>query len=211
MASIPNPTQGSGSTRKAEMPREPLRRVGEIEGNPVGLDAETCRLLAGQLDRHLATYAVLYHQYHKHHWLVIGPQFRDLHLHFEGYYQEVHEHLDEIAERLTVLGGIPTSSPSAQEKLAYIRHEPEGQFHVRDMLELDILAEKEVCVELRKSIKAASEREDFGTKRLLERWLGHAEERAHHLEHFLDADTLEVGLTADADELEGDPALESMG
>ena len=210
MAQIPNPKNGEGSTRKAQMAGKPLRRVGEVEGNPVGLDRETCKLLAGQLDRHLATYAVLYHQYHKHHWLVMGPQFRDLHLHLEEYYEEVHEHFDQIAERLTVLGAIPTSSPSGQEKLAYIRHEPEGQFHVREMLELDILAEKQICVELRKSIKAAFEHGDYGTKRLLEKWLGHAEERAHHLEHFLEADTLEVGLTASADEVQEDPALESM-
>ena len=201
----------SGSVAKARMGRRPIRERGTIEGNPVGLSAESCKALSADLDRHLATYAVLYHQYHKHHWLVMGPQFRDLHLHLEGYYEEVHLHLDEIAERLTVLGGIPTSSPSEQEKLAYVQHEPEGLFRIRQMLELDIECEKAVCIELRKSIKTALDHDDFGTKRLLEKWLGHAEDRAHHLEHFLDADTMEVGLTAQEEEVMEDPVLEEMG
>ena len=191
----------------AHMGREPLRKQGEMEGNPVGLDPKACRTLAGQLDRHLATYSVLYNQYHKHHWLVVGPQFRDLHLHLEGYYEEVHEHFDQIAERMTVLGGIPTCRPSRQEALAYIQHEPEGMFRIRHMLELDIEAEKRVCVELRKTIKEALRHDDFGTKRLCETWLGHAEDRAHHLEHFLEADTLEVGLTASESDVREDPVV----
>ena len=206
----PHLADGSGSTRKANMGVRPIRKVGELEGNPVGLSTEACRELATHLDRHLAAYAVLYHQYHKHHWLVVGPQFRDLHLHLEEYYEEVHQHYDQIAERLTVLGAIPTCSPRAQEELAYIQHEPEGLFRVRHMLELDIECEKAVCVELRKSIKVALKHDDFGTKRLLETWLGHAEDRAHHLEHFLEADTMEVGLTATEDELKEDPVLEEI-
>ncbi|MEM8599535.1 MAG: DNA starvation/stationary phase protection protein [Bacteroidota bacterium] len=200
---------GSGSTEKANMGRTPLRTVDAYEGNPIGLPDAACIELKGHLDRHLAAYNILYHQYHKHHWLVVGPQFRDLHLFLETHYNEAHAQLDEIAERLTVLGGIPTCSPSAQEKLAYIQHEPEGQFPVRDMLELDLLCEKQVCIELRKSIHVALNHSDFGTKRLLEKLLAHAEDRAHHLEHFLENDTLEVGLTATESDLAEDPVLEA--
>ena len=194
----------------AHMGVEPMRAQGEMEGNPVGLDPEGCRELSQQLDRHLAAYSVLYHQYHKHHWLLVGPQFRDLHLHLEEYYNEVHLHFDQIAERMTVLGGIPTCSTANQEKLAYIQHEPEGMFRIRHMLQLDIESEKRVCQELRTTIKTALQHDDFGTKRLCETWLGHAEDRAHHLEHFLEADTLEVGLTATADEVQEDPVVEEI-
>ena len=200
----------SGSTAKADMGRAPLRKKGTFDGNPVGLTQAACEALAGDLDQHLASYSILYHQYHKHHWLVVGPQFRDLHLHLEEYYQEVHEHFDQIAERLTVLGAIPTCSPAEQEKLAYIQHEPEGMYRIRHMLELDIECEKAICVRMRASIKTALEHDDFGTKRLLEMWLGAAENRAHHLEHFLDADTMEVGLTATEDEVREDPVLEEI-
>lgn len=201
----------SGSIAKANMGSDPLHTVDENEGNPVGLDDDGAKAIAKDFDAHLATYGVLYHQYHKHHWLVVGPQFRDIHLHLEEYYNQVHADFDLIAERMTVLGGIPTCSPSEQEKLAYIQHEPEGQYRVRQMLELDILCEKRVCQKLRESIKLALEHNDFGSKSLLEAVLLRAEDRAHHLEHFLESDTLEVGLTADADEVDEDPVLEEIG
>ena len=203
-------SQKAKSPQKSELKRTMLHELGEIEGNPVGLDKAACQEVAGHLDRHLASYNVLYHQYHKHHWLVMGPQFRDLHLFLQGHYEQIHEHLDAIAERLTVLGAIPTCSPTEQAKLAYIEHEPEGQFRNRDMLEQAILCEKRVCVEMRETIKVALSHDDFGSKRLAEKWLQYAEDRAHHLEHFLEADTLEIGLTATADELQDDPVLEAM-
>ena len=198
------------SPQKSELKRTLVHKLGEIEGNPVGLDQKACEEVAGHLDRHLASYNVLYHQYHKHHWLVMGPQFRDLHLFLQGHYEQIHAHLDAIAERLTVLGAIPTCSPTEQAKIAYVEHEPEGQFRNRDMLEQAILCERRVCIEMRKTINVALSHDDFGTKRLAEKWLQYAEDRAHHLEHFLEADTLEVGLTAKASDVQDDPVLEAM-
>ncbi len=197
----PTADKNRKSLQKAAMPYKPIRQRGEIEGNPVGLSREACERLVPQMDRHLASYNLLYNQYHKHHWLVVGPQFRDLHLFLEAHYTEVHEHLDAIAERMTVLGGIPTCSPSEQEKIAYISHEPEGMFRIRDMLQLDKVCEREVTIELRKTIADAMELGDFGTKTLMEKLLLHAEDRAHHLEHFLEPDTMEIGLTAEEEDL----------
>jgi starvation-inducible DNA-binding protein len=61
---------------------EKLREKSEYEGNPVGLSKITATTMAGELDRHLSSFITLYNQYHKHHWMVEGPQFRDLHLFF---------------------------------------------------------------------------------------------------------------------------------
>jgi starvation-inducible DNA-binding protein len=197
----PDVATTDGSRRKVDMHRKPHLKPGEYEGNPVGLPDAACKAIGPELDSHLAAYAVLYHQYHKHHWLVKGPQFRDLHLFFEEHYQQVHEHLDMLAERLTALGFVPTCSPSEQEKISYIRHEPEGYFPVRDMLEVDILAEGTVCQRLRDTIRLCVKHDDFGTKRLLEEVLAAAEDRAHHLEHYLEEDTLEIGNIVEADAL----------
>jgi starvation-inducible DNA-binding protein len=193
---------GGSVVRKAEMEGEILRKLGDIEPNAVGLPEKAAKDLVGALDTHLAAYNVLYHQYHKHHWLVSGPQFRDLHVFFEEHYQQVHEHLDAVAERLTLLGGIPTCSPVEQEKLSYIRHEPEGLFRIREMLRLDLECERQVCIQLRRTIGRAAELEDYGTKRLLEGLLAAAEDRAHHVEHFLEPDSLEIGLTASESDLD---------
>jgi DNA-binding ferritin-like protein len=144
----------------------------------------------------------LYHQYHKHHWLVEGPQFRDLHLFFEDNYTEIHKAFDKIAERLTVMGYAPTSAPSEFAKISYIEHEPQGVFRIRESLEEDMKAERTIAIELRNSIKEAFELGDYATKNLLEKQLYKTEDRAHHIEHFLGDDSLAVGFLHSEQEAE---------
>lgn len=176
---------------------DPWRPQQMIEENPVGLDEEAVEQLIPKLDEIQCTLWTLYHQYHKHHWLVEGPQFRDLHLFFEENYEEVHKYVDRIAERITALGGIPTSSPTEQAELSHVAHEPEGTYRLRAMLEHDLEAERILSVLVRETIDVAVEYGDHGTKRELEKVLTKSEDRAHHIDHLLGADTLEFGLTAD--------------
>lgn len=181
----------SKSKNSKESGPRPLRPLGEVASNPIGLSTKTAELLVAQLDRHVASLFILFHQYQKHHWLVEGPQFRDLHLFFGDNYNEVHAAVDKLAERLTALGGIPTSNPAEQAKIAYIAHEAEGMFPIRLSLEKDMADEGKIAVELRKTIRDAYEHGDYGTKALLEGILLAGEDRAHHAEHFLGEDTLE--------------------
>ncbi len=180
------------------MSTEPWRPATEIEDNPINLPKDAVREIIPQLDEHLAAFFVLFHQYQKHHWLVEGPQFRDIHLFLEESYNEVHEQLDEIAERITAIGGVPTSSPASQSALSYIEHEPEGIFRIRDMLERDRSAEGTMAARLRETIKLCTAREDFGTETLLKGILLKVEDRAHHLDHFLGHDSLGLQLDQDA-------------
>lgn len=177
-----------------------LRKQKEYEGNPVGLSKEVAQEVAEHLDRHLASFITIYHQYHKHHWMVEGPQFRDLHLFFEDNYNQIHAGYDAIAERLTVMGVAPTCHPANIAKLAYIDHEEEGVFRIRESLEHDMAAEKKMAIELRKSIKTVFELGDYATKTLLEEQLLQTEDRAHHIEHFLGEDSLSVGFLHDQKE-----------
>lgn len=179
------------------MNNQPWRPQTEIEDNPIQLSKTAAEQIIPELDRHLAAFFVLFHQYQKHHWLVEGPQFRDIHHFLEDGYTEIHKQLDAIAERITAIGGVPTSAPSAQADLAYIDHEPEGIFRIRDMLERDRLHEGEVAGSLRETIKLCTKNEDFGTETLLKGILLRVEDRAHHLDHFLGEDSLGLALVRD--------------
>jgi len=174
----------------ADTSSSPWRQASEIEENPINISRETAKKIIPQLDEHLASFFVLFHQYQKHHWLVEGPQFRDLHLFLEEGYNEIHEQLDDIAERITAIGGVPTSAPTSQADLAYIEHEPEGIFRIRDMLERDRTAEGTIASRLRTTIKLCTSEGDFGTETLLKGILLKIEDRAHHLDHFLGEDSL---------------------
>ncbi len=188
---------------------QPWRPQEMIEDNPVGLPDEAVEQLIPVLDELQCTMWTMYHMYHKHHWLVEGPQFRDLHHFLEEHYEEVHKYLDRFAERVTALGGIPTSSPANQAALSHVEHEPEGTFRIRQMLEHDRAAERTLSIQLRKGIDKALELSDYGTKRQLERALTASEDRAHHLDHFLGEDTLELdGPLEETAELTPEPVAE---
>lgn len=175
---------------------KPWKSHKTIEGNPVGLDKKSCASVIAELDAHLASLFVLYHQYYKHHWLVEGPQFRDVHHFFGEHYKEVNEHIDEVAERITALGGVPTCMPTNQAKLSYIDHEEEGIFRLRAMIERDRAAEGKIATKLRETVALAAKLGDYGTQHLLMEILLATENRAHHLDHFLGGDSLEMGLDA---------------
>ncbi|MFA5506201.1 MAG: DNA starvation/stationary phase protection protein [Vulcanimicrobiota bacterium] len=169
---------------------KPERKAGSFEENPIGLSNKVAKEIGVQLDRHQASLFVLFHQYQKHHWLVEGPQWRDLHLYLEEAYNQIHADLDVLAERLTVLGGVPSSGPAALLKAAYIEHEPEGKYSIRASLENSMAAEKIIAGALRTTIGQASKAGDYGTEHLLKVTLEHTEDRAHHLEHYLAGDKL---------------------
>jgi DNA-binding ferritin-like protein len=65
------------------------------------------------------------------------------------------------------------------------------------MLEHDLKAERVLATQIRETIDRALELKDHGTKRELEKALTKAEDRAHHLDHFLGDDSLERGREAD--------------
>jgi DNA-binding ferritin-like protein len=174
---------------------EPWRPQQMIEENPIGLDEDATEELIPKLDEIQCTLWTLYHQYQKHHWLVEGPQFPDLHDFFEENYTEVHKYVDRVAERITALGGIPTSRPENFSELSRVDHEPEGTYRLRSMLEHDLDGERVLSTVVRKTIDVALEHGDHGTKRELEKVLTKSEDRAHHIDHLLGDDTLELGLT----------------
>src|SRR5262245_15153104 len=68
---------------RKEKAMKPWKEPGTLEGNPIGLERTATAKMIKELDAHVASVMVLYHQYLKHHWLVEGPQFRDVH-HFLG-------------------------------------------------------------------------------------------------------------------------------
>src|SRR5688572_14454048 len=101
-------------------PNGPRQAAGTMRTNPLGLDEKTAGEIVRLLNTDLASMITLYHQYHKHHWIVEGAQFFEIHLLLEAHYTELHDQYDIIAERLVALGGLPVSGPAEVQKESYI-------------------------------------------------------------------------------------------
>ena len=165
-----------------------------VRDNPFGLPQATASKVVEMLNADLASMFTLYHQYHKHHWIVEGSQFLELHLLLEAHYTELHDQFDVVAERIVALGGLPVTGPTQIEKHAYVKHEPEGMFNLREMLEHDVDIECTLSETMREHIAAAAKLGDFGTETLIKRHLRAQELRTQDLMHMLEHETLDEQL-----------------
>jgi starvation-inducible DNA-binding protein len=77
-----------------------------VKDLPIGLDASARQEIVGRLNLLLADTITLRDLYKKSHWQVGGPTFYQLHLLFDKHAGEQSELVDELAERIQMLGGV---------------------------------------------------------------------------------------------------------
>lgn len=171
-----------------------VRSFGEIADNPVGLDRELLVPICEGLNISLASFEALYLQYQKHHFVVEGTEFYQLHQFFQEGYEAAHNHVHELGERLNGLGGIPAASFSKLAELCCFTPESDGVLTARAMISQDLLAEQQILQVLRRQATQCESVGDRASRHLYEQILLATEERAFHLDHFLASDSLTFGL-----------------
>lgn len=89
--------------------------------NSIGLDEKKSKQLAEMLNDLLANYQVFYQNLRGFHWNVKGNKFFELHLKFEEYYDDAVIKIDEIAERILTLQGVPLHTFESYVKQSEIK------------------------------------------------------------------------------------------
>ncbi|MDY7013738.1 MAG: Dps family protein [Cyanobacteriota bacterium] len=171
-----------------------LRPFGQLEENPIGLEKSIAEPVCEGLNIALASFQALYLQYQKHHFVVEGSEFYQIHNFFSECYDEVQEHVHELGERLNGLGGIPATTFGKLAELCCFTPEDDGAYNARAMLEHDLAAEQEVIQLIRRQASQAESLGDRATRYLYEQILLKTEERAYHINHFLVPDSLTLGF-----------------
>ena len=167
-------TTTSNGRRSTTSPEPRLAPLGiEIQGfgklrlAPIGLSAaarsDSCRLL----NEILADSTILYALYKKHHWLVAGPTFYQLHLLFDKHAEEQTEIIDLLAERVQSLGGIAVGDPRHAAELTTIPRPPDGAEEVQVMIDRTLRAHETIIKKVRAAIKTTEESEDWGSNDVL--------------------------------------------
>ena len=168
----PRATSRNGNGQRSPDPnldaRAPeLQPYGSLRMLPIGLPdtarAESCELL----NEILADSMIIYAMYKKHHWLVAGPTFYQLHLLFDKHYEEQGELVDLIAERIQSLGGIAVGDPRHAAELTTIPRPPDGADEVAVMIDRTLEAHEIIIGKVRAGIKVTEESEDWGSNDLL--------------------------------------------
>ncbi|HEY9059745.1 MAG TPA: ferritin-like domain-containing protein [Pseudobacteroides sp.] len=188
-------------------------RTVKQEGSGINLPYEVRKEMALMLDDHQCALSVALHQYNKHHWMSEGAEgFISLHELLEEHIEKTTKHIDEVGERVTRLGGVPTAHPVTQHELSYIKHEVEGRYSIRDFLRNDLEHELKIQQMLRQTIKRAHDLGDFGTVETLEEVLKDREDLGYHLYSVLEDDSLVRGmnhLMDSSNQLKGDSSMNS--
>ncbi|WP_336035702.1 DNA starvation/stationary phase protection protein DpsA [Halobacterium yunchengense] len=170
-----------------------LKHAGDVEGSEgLRMDEEKAEQVVDALNTDLAATYVLYHQLRKHHWNVEGAEFRDLHLFLGDAAENAEEFADELAERAQALGGVPHASMGTLEDASPVEPEDEDVYDIRTSLENDLEMYGDVIETLREHVDLAQNLGDHATAEILRENLVQVEEDAHHVEHYLEDDTLVV-------------------
>ncbi|PSQ61270.1 MAG: DNA starvation/stationary phase protection protein [Halobacteriales archaeon SW_8_66_22] len=167
-----------------------LQEFGTVEENSLRLGTEKAEQIIDALNTDLAAAYTLYHQLKKHHWNVEGAEFRDLHLFLGEAAEHTEEATDEIAERAQALGGTPVARMENLVEHSPVEAEDEDVYDIRTSLENDLEMYGDIIESLRDHVELATNLGDHATAEILRQILVQVEEDAHHVEHYLEDDTL---------------------
>src|SRR5215467_2247524 len=115
------------------------------------------------LQRQVANAFVLYANYKHYHWQTFGPLFRDLHLMFDEFAEAVLGTVDEMAERIRMIGqDLQCVQLKEYQSLANIQSSSGGQ-SMREMIEEADANLLIVIKDMRNAAEAAEDNHDPGT------------------------------------------------
>ncbi|HEY7392571.1 MAG TPA: DNA starvation/stationary phase protection protein [Bryobacteraceae bacterium] len=115
------------------------------------------------LQQELANAFVLYANYKHYHWQTFGPLFRDLHLMFDEFAHETLETIDEMAERIRMIGQNIEHVQLKQMQEAAKVHSSAPDQSMREMIEEADANLMVVIKGLRDAARVADQNHDPGT------------------------------------------------
>lgn len=134
------------------------------------LDASKVNNVVVALQQLLADYQVFYTNLRGFHWNIKGHGFFVLHSKFEDMYNNAAEKVDELAERILMLGGVPVNKFSEYLKVAKVQ-EVSGISCGDEALENILGTYSQFVAEERKLLSLASETGDEATVALMSDYL----------------------------------------
>lgn len=134
----------------------------------IGLKKEFLKKSVQQLKQVLANEMVLYVKTRNYHWNIKGQRFGPMHKLFESQYEKEAEWIDEIAERIRMLGQVSPGSMEEFLKLATLKESVNESFSEKEMLQSLLADQESIIVELRNGVDfTQDECHDIGTSDFL--------------------------------------------
>jgi starvation-inducible DNA-binding protein len=134
---------------------------------PLELEEPVRLEMTEQLNLLLADTMTLRDLYKKSHWQVAGSTFYQLHLLFDKHFDEQVEIVDEIAERIQLLGGLALAMAADVAETTRIERPPRGREEVPVQISRLLDAHQVIIRNCRELARRASTLGDDGTNDLV--------------------------------------------
>ena len=144
-----------------------IQPFGHLVKLPIALSHTACEQSVANLNQLLADTITLRDLYKKHHWQVLGHTFYQLHLLFDKHYEEQNELVDQIAERIQLLGGVSLAMAADIAETSIIPRPPRGREPVPVQISRLLHAHEIVLKEARTMARQAVDDGDDGTNDLI--------------------------------------------
>lgn len=118
----------------------------------IGISEKNLNNINTLLSTVLSNEMTLYIKTRKFHWNVSGESFMELHKLFEGQYKQLEQAIDEIAERISKLGGNTIGTMEEFMSRSSIKERPGKYSSSKDMIKELLQDHETIIVELRNDI-----------------------------------------------------------
>jgi starvation-inducible DNA-binding protein len=144
-----------------------IQGFGTVRQLPVALSYDARMYSCERLNMLLADTRILYDLYKKHHWLMRGPTFYQLHLLLDKHAGEQLELIDMVAERIQTLGGIAVGDSRHVAELTRVPRAPNGAEEVPAMLSRLLEAHEIILTDAHDVAERTAANGDDGTNDLV--------------------------------------------
>jgi starvation-inducible DNA-binding protein len=144
-----------------------VQKFGSVRQFPLGLSADARLYSCERLNQILADTQILYALYKKHHWLMRGATFYQLHLLLDKHAGEQNELIDSVAERIQTLGGVAVGDPRHVAEITRISRAPNGVEEPPAMLSRLLEAHETILIDAHDAAERVAKQGDDGTNDLI--------------------------------------------
>lgn len=142
----------------------------------LGFNREEAAELVKGLNNLLCNYAVAYQKIRNFHWNVVGGDFFDVHEKLEEEYLAAAENIDDVAERVRILGFKPISTLAQYLEKAEVT-EVTGDLKAEEMM-AEVVKDYEILLSFMVDVAdLAVEYGDLGTETLMRQMIIRTEEK----------------------------------
>lgn len=153
--------------------------------NAIGLNTEDANKISNSLNTLLASFQTYYQNLRGIHWNIKGKRFFELHVKFEELYNDANIKVDEIAERILTLGGMPLHTFEDYSKFSKVAV---GKNITNDEASVQLIVDslKSLLVLEREILNLSDEGDDEGTNALMSDFITEQEKTIWMMKAWLD-------------------------